>query len=426
MPQSSAALRFARASFAICAFLLGAAFAGAQTYNEIYDFGSTGNGTVPGGQLVFDRSGNMYGVTGGGGTHGYGTVFELSPASGGSWTETVLYNFTGGIDGGDPYSGITIDSSGNLYGATYFGGSPDCGCGTVFKMKPPAVKGGAWGFRTMYRFLGGTTDGFGPVGPVTLDKAGNLYGTTFSGGTYIYTSASGFSGTVYKVTPAGGGWTESVLWNFGGPGDGAYTYSGLVLDSVGNLYGTTQNGGTSGWGTIFEVSPPASGSTTWTESLLYNFPAAGKVAGNEPLTGLVADSHGNLFGTASGLDDTHPACCGSIYRLSPASGGGWTFKVLSTVITSDNGYNPGGLAHDAKSNTIYGVAIQDSAISGNGVVFQVTPAGSSWDFSITHDFNGTSESDPQSPPIIGPDGNIYGTTEYGGTYGGGVVYQIVP
>jgi uncharacterized repeat protein (TIGR03803 family) len=416
-----------RPSAALLAFslVLFAISASAQTYNQIYSFGALPDGSFPAGHMAFDSAGNLYGATVYGGAYSYGTIFELSPpASGsGSWTETTLYTFTGKSDGGDPYAGVTIDGRGNLYGAAYVGGST-CGCGTVFKMKPPTTQGGSWSFLALHQFAGGTTDGYGPLSPVTLDKAGNVYGTTYAGGTFDSTAS--FSGTAYKVSPSGSAWTESLIWSFGGPGDGSYTYSWLVFDSVGNIYGTTAFGGAGGQGTVFELSPPASGNTNWSESLLYSFPSATTAASVEPLSGLVIDAQDDLYGIATAFDESGEPCCGSVFLLKPpTTGTTWDFHPLYSFTSTTDGQYPKDLVRDPNTDMFYGLAIDNSDERGNGVIFGLTP-GTPWTYSVTHDFNGTNASNPQNIPIIGPDGNLYGGAAYGGTNGGGAIFQIVP
>jgi uncharacterized repeat protein (TIGR03803 family) len=193
---------------------------------------------------ILDASGNLYGTAQTGGTYGAGTVWELTPQVDGSWTETTLYSFTGGRDGANPVmqSGLISDSAGNLYGATQNGGAH--GDGTVFELSPLA--GGTWGETVLHSFRG--RDGSGPQAGLIFDVAGNLYGETFYGG-------ADNDGVVFKLTPgASGSWSETVLHSFHG-GDGSNPRFGLVLDAVGNLYGTTYAGGHYGDGTVFEITP---------------------------------------------------------------------------------------------------------------------------------------------------------------------------
>jgi len=221
--------------------------------------GGTSDGEFPQSRLIFDTTGNLYGTTPLGGIYNSGVVFELTPQAGGGWTEKILYSFmNNGIDGITPYGGLVPDASGNLYGTTSAGGT--YGDGTVFELTPQV--GGGWTEKVLFSFNG--TDGKEPYnGSLIFDTAGNLYGTTAYGG--AFSTLSG--GTVFELSPASDGtWTETVLHSFNNDGVDGYTpYSGLVLDSAGNLYGTTAVGGTLsrcppiGCGTVFELTPASRG-----------------------------------------------------------------------------------------------------------------------------------------------------------------------
>lgn len=194
--------------------------------------------------LISDASGNLYSTGVGGGAYGAGSVWKLTPQTDGTWKETTLYSFTGGADGADPYQegGLKFDAAGNLYGTTKDGGA--FGRGTVFELSP--ATGGGWTETVLHSFKG--FDGKGPRSNVIFDATGNLYGETYYGGTHGL-------GTVFKLSPAAGGtWTETVLYNFSGP-DGSYPWQSLTFDAAGNLYGTTDKGGTFGYGTVFELKP---------------------------------------------------------------------------------------------------------------------------------------------------------------------------
>ena len=228
----------------------------------LHNFNENGrDGMWPYAGLIIDASGNLYGTTAIGGA-GLGTVFELMPKAGGGWTEKVLHAFNG-KDGFEPYAGLIIDASGNLYGTTSRGGgSTNCtgGCGTVFELTPKA--GGGWKEKVLHAF--NVTDGNYPYGGLTLDASGNLYSTTVNGGSYS-------GGTVFELTPrAVGGWKEKVLHSFNQHGnDGFEPFSGLIIDGSGNLYGTTYYGGVQGWGAVFELMPKAGG--RWTEKVVHSF-----------------------------------------------------------------------------------------------------------------------------------------------------------
>jgi uncharacterized repeat protein (TIGR03803 family) len=267
--------------------------AGASGWTESVLHNFTGNfidGSSPLANLIFDGSGNLYGTTAGGGTFGKGTVFELSP-NGGVWMETVLYSFENNAsDGTAPAASLVFDTAGNLYGTTSAGGNLSAcqtsGCGTVFELTP--ATGVSWTEKIIYIF--GATDGYLPQAGLSIDKAGNLYGTTFFGGTYGY-------GTAFELSPeVGGKWNLTTLQNFNISGDdGAYLYGGVILDSKGNLYGTTFRGGVSDEGTVFELSPAGFG--TWQEKVLYSFSSN---SGVQPYAGVISDASGNLYGTTYG------------------------------------------------------------------------------------------------------------------------------
>jgi uncharacterized repeat protein (TIGR03803 family) len=213
---------------------------GGWTGTVLYAPGSNAN---PYGGVVFDNVGNLYGATYQGGFGGAGTVYQLSP-SGSGWTGRTLVQFYG-ADGATPIGGLIIDPSGNLYGTTSSGGDR---YGTVFELTPAD---GGWTFNTLYRFLLGAANG-GPQAKLVMDAAGNLYGTTYADGAYGY-------GSVFKLTPGSAGWTQTVLHDFTGAADGAFPVSNLVFDASGNLYGTTWFGGSptcsQGCGVVFEIVP---------------------------------------------------------------------------------------------------------------------------------------------------------------------------
>lgn len=256
--------------------LLGAwgATASAQASGKLlYSFmgSSDGDGQGPDSALVVDKLGNLYGTTELGGTSGQcggpgcGTVFELSPDTAGGWNETVLYRFTDSSDGENPI-GLVFDKSGNLYGTTYYGGTGDCrnSCGTVYELSPNGS--GGWIHTVLYNFQY-SSDADYPDSPMIFDKAGNLYGTAQVGG-------SAQQGAVFELSPNGNGaWNESVLYSFQGGNDGEWPY-GLVFDDANNLYGVTSYGGdgdgcTYGCGTTYKLSP--NGDDGWTESVIYRF-----------------------------------------------------------------------------------------------------------------------------------------------------------
>src|SRR5271165_1063128 len=299
----------------------------AQTYTVLYDFTGGVDGGNPYAGLTADGAGKFYGTSFYGGA-GYGAVLELRRAGTG-WLITPLYNFKGGEgDGAGPYATLTIGPDGTLYGTTGSGGGSGCsifgysGCGTVFSLRPPptACKTAlcGWTETVLHRFQT-HSEGEAPFGAVIFDQAGNLYGTTNGGGLNY--------GVVYELTPSGQGWNESVLYKFTGQSDGNQPWAGLVFDKAGNLYGTTVYGGDlscysgTGCGTVFRLTPSPSG---WTENTLYRFHYGGD--GEEPFGGLIFDSVGNLYGgnlLGSGGG-------GTIFRLS-STGGVWTLTTIYSI-----------------------------------------------------------------------------------------------
>lgn len=214
----------------------------------LYTFPSPDGVGIPQSGVIFDNAGNLYGVTflGTGGIGTQGAVFELSPQATGPWKLTVIYNFTNGNTGGDPTSRLTFDSSGSLYGILSL---PQYG--TIFKLSP--ASGGTWNIKTVHTFNSGS-DGNFPQGTLVVDASGNIYGTTTYGGLGCNGS---LCGVVYKLTPQSGGtWKETILHQFESAGDGSEPQRGVLLDSSGNLYGTTYFGGSRyGYGTVYEITP---------------------------------------------------------------------------------------------------------------------------------------------------------------------------
>ena len=378
----------------------------------LHNFNADGmDGENPYAGLIFDAAGNLYGMTGRGGTSRYGTVFELTPAAGGTWTEKVLWRFSAGTDGGYPYGDLILDGAGNLYGTTSVGGT--YGNGTVFELTPAA--GGTWTEKVLYSF--NYTDGAIPRAGLIFDGAGNLYGTTSGGGTSQY-------GTVFELTPAAGGtWTEKVLWSFGSGTDGATPYAGLIFDPAGNLYGTTLQGGTHGGtgrgGTVFELTPAAGG--TWTEKVLWSFDSG--TDGANPVADLIFDGAGNLYGTTS--DGGTYGYRGTVFELTPAAGGTWTEQVLwSFGSGTDGAYPRSTLIFDAAGN-LYGTT-SNGGTSSYGAVFELTPAaGGAWTEQVLWSFgSGTDGIFPYPGLIFDGAGNLYGTTYAGGAYNYGTVFEI--
>ena len=402
---------FALASLTLlAASLLAPGRVEAQREVTLHSFGKGLDGNTLYDGVISDSSGNLYGTTFGGGAYaggayGAGIAFELSPQEDGTWSETVLHNFGRGTDGSGPADRLVFDSAGNLYGTTYYGGGSNCigGCGTVFQLRPPAVPGGAWTESLIYRFQE-LYRGLIPEGGLITDSAGNLYGTTLSGGLG--------GGTVFELSPTTGLWTERILYAFGSNNsDGAAPSAALILDSSGNLYSTTSQGGTSNAGTVFELSPQTSGG--WRFKILHNF-KGDTTDGSGPLGNLLFDSAGNLYGSAS-LGGAHDL--GTLFELKPSTGGSWTEHVLYNfgVNAADGAVPVGGLLFDAAGN-LFGVTNQ-GGMHGEGTLFEMTRVNGVWTEQVLHNFgHGTDGRFPSGGLLFSPAGNIYGTCTYGGAY----------
>jgi uncharacterized repeat protein (TIGR03803 family) len=314
------------------------------------------DGSQPHAAVVFDRRGNLYGATVNDGRGGNGTVFELTPGINGAWTEFVVHSFTGDPDGAQPYAGVTLDNAGHLYGTTSAGGADSYG--VVFAMGGPGIPGPA----VLHSFAGGS-DGEQSFGSLVADAGGNLYGVTWGGGAN--------NGTVFEMTrnPVSGTWSETVLHEFRGmPADGANPYAGMIFDAAGNLYGTTYAGGASGFGTVFKVTPNPDGS--WSETVLHSF--AGGNDGGNPYGGVTLDSLGNLYGTTNaGGAGRH----GTIFKMTPMPSGQWLETVLYGFTGGVDGGWPGaGVILDNAGN-LYGTAVMGGTggPEQGGVVFELTP-----------------------------------------------------
>ena len=415
-------------------FLAGTPLAAAQeTVLHVFDNNGT-DGFQPNAGLVFDAQGNLYGTTVFGGTGPIGqpggTVFELTPAAGGGWTESLLYSFNGSAgstDGIGPYGGLIFDGQGNLYGTTVGGGAIKTALGsnvyngTVFELSP--TTDGSWMEKILYSFGTFGADGHGPAGSLIFDAQGNLYGTTVYGGAN-YSDANGGYGTVFELTPAAGGtWTEKVLYSFGATStDGESPSGGLIFDQAGNLYGTAGSGGAFGRGMIFELTPAADGS--WTETVLHNF-GANSPDGVGPAGGLIFDANGNLYGmTYSGGAYTF---YGTVFELTPTAGGTWTENLLHSFDFTDGTSPDAGLIFDAAGN-LYGTTSGGGANNGKGATaFELTPAtGGGWTENVLHGFGATSTdgASPQSSLILDAAGDLFGTTYLGGDHAVGTVFEI--
>jgi uncharacterized repeat protein (TIGR03803 family) len=380
----------------------------ATTTDVIFSF-EEDNGEYADTDLETDSAGNIYGTTVLGGDHGSGTVFQLSPTPSG-WVQTVLYSFTGGADGGEPYKGVSIDRQGNLYGTAVTGGSGGCegGCGVVYKL---TNSGGTWTQSVIHAFTGGD-DGSGPGARVTVDQNGNVYGMTPTGGTYG-------AGTIYKIRPQSGTWTFQVIHTFTGGADGSSGSAGRMFLSHSRLYGAATTGGTYGSGVVFELTPTAVGE--WDFRTLYSF--HGQPDGSFPYGALLRAASGKFYGTTyyGGRNGI-----GAVYELTPRPIGEWRERVIYSFQNGSDGNSPiSNLVSDAAGN-LYGTTSEGGL--GSGTIFKLShTGGGQWSESVVHSFEGPPDGGfSYNGMVVDPFGNFYGATVHGGTADDGSVYQFTP
>ena len=330
---------------------------GTWTQSVVYNFQgfTAGDGMYPSGRLISDAAGNLYGVTAAGGIRNCGTVFELIPGSGGSWTESVLHSFAcGDKDGNEPSGNLVFDASGNLWGVTLAGGTRNGGM--VFEL---VHSSGGWTESMIYNFSGvGTLSGSEPTG-IIFDGSGNLYGVTEFGGTEAVNGA----GVVFQLVESSGVWTQKVLHRFPITGTSLQTPNGgLIFDASGNLYMTMARGGNGGAG-VFKFNP-----TTGATETVYSFKGPQIV---QPYEGLVFDAAGNLYSSSYvGGGNCGGYGCGSIYKLSPGESH-WTSTLLANLNGGNGAYPEGGVVLDSAGN-VYGTAFSGGS-SKDGVVFEIIP-----------------------------------------------------
>lgn len=359
---------------------------------------------------------------------------------------TVLYKFHG-ADGHEPEAGVLIGPGGVLYGTTVLGGPVMCalteaGCGTLFQLTPPAAQGDPWTESVIYSFTGGT-DGAFPIADLAQDPAtGTLYGTASGGG-------ANSEGTAYALSPPtvqGGNWSFSLLYGFGATSsDGEQPQAGLIAGPAGSYYGTTLVGGTAdrgiqvGAGTVFQLTPPAVQGGAWTHTVLWAFPH-GNNDGADPSPGVLFGGPGGSLLGATTSGESPNATDGLIFQLLPPSmqGGAWTeikaFPFSGRAVPKKGGQPNAGLIADA-SGAYYGTT-QQGGKYGSGVVFQLVPpsgGGDTWVYKVLYNFKGGT--DGQVPLIgltMGAGGVLYGTTSEGGNEtacpgdGCGTVFQLAP
>lgn len=390
-----------------------------QTYRVIHNFNmAAGDGAGPQAGLTWDAHGNLYGTTFSGGTpggcQGYtcGTVFELTPAAGGGWNESVIYNFVS--PDGRPDTPLSTDSKGNLYGA-------DLGSNNgskVFKL----IRGpsGSWSEQVLHDFDGNGDGQFAEAG-LTIGSGNVLYGTTLAGGEWNL-------GVVFAI-PLNTIPQETVIHSFfPGVAAGANPLSTYLQEIDGSLYGTTEAGGLYNQGTVFRLSPSGSG---WTASTIYSFKGHSHNDGALPIAGLLPDGAGNFYGvTESGGNGCGSTGCGTVYKLTHNADGSWSDLVLHSFERGLDGNSPWGNLIFDHSGNIYGTTYAGGQQSGYGygTVFELTPAnGGQWTYSVLARLpGGSGGSIIDGGLVIDSAGNLYGTAQNGGAYGDGVVFEVTP
>jgi hypothetical protein len=405
--------------------------ASAQTESLLYGFQDGTDGAQPVASLIADKAGNLFGTTLGGGPLAYGTAYELTPPAslGGSWTETVLYTFQGGSDGAYPYSSLVFDEAGNLYGTTTGGGDPTCFCGVVFKLAHS--KSGSWTERTLYSFTG--NDGASPFKGLIFDDEGDLFGATYAGGS---SNAGAVFELMPPSGNSAGPWREKVLYSFTGGSDGGFPISDLVRDKGGKLYGTTLQGGALGYGAVFQLTRPSGRGVSWTEAAIYSFTGGSDGAdpydgvtldAHGRLVG-VATFGGNL-NCGNG--------CGTVYQLTPPAtpGGAWSENTLYQFTGGNDGAQPFAKPVLDNKGKLFGTASFDGPANAAcspfcGNVYELTPPASgtsSWAETNLYGFTGANDGYyPSASLFLGKRGVLYGTTAAGGASGVGIAFQIAP
>lgn len=425
----------------------------------LYSFQGGTDGAAPKGAVIIGTNGALYGTTSSGGANSCtnsacGTVFELTPSTTTPWIETVIHNFNGS-DGQAPQASLVWSPAGSLFGTTLKGGSG--AGGTVFELTPPATAGNPWTEATLYNFtsfqVANSNSPYALFGGLLLGSAGELFATTFYSN---YVNPVGTGGTIFKLKPPeppATAWTESTVMDLYTANLGAAPYDGLLFLG-GSLYGTASDLtaiGTLGCGTVFEATPPSSGSGAWTGSLVYRF-AGPRADGCFPKSGLTAGPGGVLYGTTLDGGSATPCAfppylvsgCGVVFQLTPpaASGQPWSESIIYTFTGANgDGAYPAASLLLGKNGALYGTTqyggsstnplCHSFGATGCGTVFALNPPtvpGAAWTETVLHCFTGENGDGaiPTASLVIGTSGILYGTTSAGGAAGQGAVFALKP
>jgi uncharacterized repeat protein (TIGR03803 family) len=398
--QLRLAIELAAAIFALTLFCSTAWAQG--TYQVIFNFGEyPSQAYQPWSGVVLDAHGNIYGNTEWGGNQGNGTVYQLLRNNDGGWIYATLHSFGYYDPGSAPVTTLVRDQAGHLYGTN---------TAQVFELTPDTSVD--WGFSALHNFTGGGDGACNDLCSVSMDSAGNLYGSTPAGG------ANG-DGVIFKIGSSG----FNVLYNFTGGDNGGYGVGQLAFDNQGNIYGTTVDGGTYGQGVFYRLSPSG------TYTVLHTF--GGSLDGAQPWGGLMMARDGNLYGTTAngGAGDS-----GTVFRLTPNNDGTWTESVLYSFRQSSGGFFPQAVPTMDAAGNLYGTTVSGGGSNSYGTVYKLTQSNGQWSETVVHAFQGP-PNDGNTPiyvPVaIDSAGNIYGTTTMGGIYDGngegfGTVWEYTP
>jgi len=379
--------------------------AAAQTFSVLHMFNGGGHdGALPYSGVTLDAAGNLYGTTYYGGNEGWGVVYKLA-RTGDHWAVTVINDFAASGGGNAPIGGVVFGANGTLYGTTTGHVYCEMGCGAVFSLRPASSSGrtpaAPWVLTPIHYFTGGPDGGVPLYGNLAVDASGNIFGTTSTGGTNS-------AGVVFQFEPAGQGYTENVIQNFTGD-NGYFPYGSVLADPDGNLYTTASAGGANGGGAVIEITPSGGG---WIGNVIYSFAASND--GWNPKAGLTRDRAGNLYGTTYSGD--YPDYSNGVVFELTRSNGHWQETILKAFPYVPQQPPSGPISPvvlDSAGN-LYGTTNGGGAF-GWGTVFELSPSAGGWTYRDLHDFSGADGTNPYGALAIDGNGNLYGTTSLGGT-----------